>query len=479
MNLARRILTAFAAWISGAPGWLGGALAGLQAGLLSLACTLIPAWAAAAAAPTVPGQRGPQWSEAARTATHVWLLAFGAPWELDGVQISLAPLGLTAFSALMMVALARRFAAKSWTSWLCTVAAFAGVVVVAASLTSASGEGSTRAVTAAAVSVLVTGPAAAWGIWRAHGATLAWVATIPRAVRTGLRLGVGIVAMHVVAGATLGAWWAITGRSAIGDTATALGVDAVGGASLALLETTFVPTMVVWNMSWLAGPGFHVGLASYTPSAITDAPLPAIPLLGALPHAAGGWWAWAPAVIVVFGVVARIALRHRMPTGWAKASAMAVATLAVGASAAIAGVAASGSIGPGTLSSTGVHASDFALITACLAGAGMAVGEGLIALRNMAVGSPVNSQGPVTPIHPGKTRSAASAKSAPTPATSTRADAVISRNTASGPTSAETPVVTGALGGAHADGSPVPSSPASSTTASTPPSSLRPTRPTR
>lgn len=449
VKVVRRVLAALSAWVKGAPGWLGGALAGLQAALLSLACTLIPAWAIVAAAPTAPGSKGPDWGGAASVATRLWLLAFGAPWDLDGATITLAPLGLTAIAALMMAGLARRFADKTWTSWLCAVGAFSATVIAATTLTWAGAENTTqRAATAGVIAVALAAPTAAFGIWRAHGATLTWVTRIPQAVRTGARMAVIVVGVHVAAAALLGAWWALTGRSAIGDTATALQVDAVGGLALAAVETAFVPTLVVWHMAWVAGPGFDIGLAHYAPSSLTEAPLPAIPLLGGVPHAAGGLWTWAPLVVVAAGALARTGVMTRMPEGWARAGVMAIGAVTSGLIAGLLGLAASGAIGPGTLQSTGVSAGDLGLLSATLAAAGMLATEGVLWLLAVAgIGTPSRSEkrpdatarSASSPAGSAKPASPAGSAKPASPASATAPEASTGETTLVNPWTGETP----------------------------------------
>src|SRR5664279_6300277 len=85
-----------------APGWVGGALAGLQAALFSLALVLIPVWVVSAAV----SDSTVSWGQSSGAATRMWLLAFGVPWAVDGVTITLAPLGIAALPAILLAQLA-------------------------------------------------------------------------------------------------------------------------------------------------------------------------------------------------------------------------------------------------------------------------------------------------------------------------------------------------------------------------------------
>jgi hypothetical protein len=375
MKVLARLLQRMRAWVSGAPGWVGGVLAGLQAALFSLAVILLPLWAAAASAPS-DASAGPDWSGASTAAARLWLLGFGVPWEIDGVTVSIPPLGVTALAGLMTVALSRRFADKTWTSWLLTVAAFTAVVVGMTSMVSAPpGESGGRALAAGVIAVLVAGPSAALGIWRAHGATLAWLGSLPHAVRSGMRLGAATVGAQVALAAAFGAAWTVAGRHAIAEIATGLAPDAVGGVTLAALETLFTPTLVAWYMAWDVGVGFSVGLAHFAPGQLVVAPLPQIPLLGALPTAAGGLLSWVPAVVIAVVVAIRLAMRARMPHGVQRLAAGALSVGLVGMSAAILGWFTSGALGPGTLQTAGTEWRAFAVVSAALAAGGLVLAE--------------------------------------------------------------------------------------------------------
>lgn len=407
MKPLARLVTRVRAWLAGAPGWVGGALAGVQAAVFSLAVIMIPLWTVAAAAPT-EANAGPDWGGATAAAARLWLLGFGVPWEIDGVTVSIPPLGVTALAALMLVALARRFADKTWTSWLLTVASFTSVIVVVATMAWAGvDDTSSRAFAAGVVAALVAAPSAAFGIWRAHGATLAWLGSLPRAVRAGLRLGAASGGVHVVLAAAVAAVWTISGRHQIAEIATGLAPDAVGGVALAALETLFAPTMVVWYMAWDAGVGFSVGLAHFAPGHLVSAPMPQIPLLGALPTAAGGALAWMPLAVIAVVAAVRLALRSRVPRGWERVGAAAIAVACVGLCAASLGWFTSGAMGPGSLEHSGVDWLPFAAVTAALTAAGLVAAELIEAgLRLVGIGL-VAKSGPVA--RPGTAPAAASA----------------------------------------------------------------------
>ncbi len=60
--------------------------------------------------------------------------------------------------------------------------------------------------------------------------------------------------------------------------------DVLGGVAVTLAELAFLPNFVMWTASWLVGPGFAIGAGSSVgPLGTSLGPLPAVPILGALP----------------------------------------------------------------------------------------------------------------------------------------------------------------------------------------------------
>jgi Family of unknown function (DUF6350) len=59
----------------------------------------------------------------------------------------------------------------------------------------------------------------------------------------------------------------------------------LGGFVLTLGQLAVLPNLVIWAAAWLIGPGFAIGTGStVAPLATTLGPLPALPILGALPN---------------------------------------------------------------------------------------------------------------------------------------------------------------------------------------------------
>ncbi|HWU45612.1 MAG TPA: DUF6350 family protein [Humibacter sp.] len=133
-----------------------------------------------------------------------------------------------------------------------------------------------------------------------------------------------------------------------------LGATAVTVAQLALL-----PNAVVWAASWLAGPGFALGTgSSVSPVGTVVGPVPAVPLLGILPHGSSALAFAGLVVPVLAGFAAGYLTRSRSLRGVAThAGRLTLVAVGIGCFAGvIVGLLAwssSGSLGPGRLQDAG------------------------------------------------------------------------------------------------------------------------------
>lgn len=106
---------------------------------------------------------------------------------------------------------------------------------------------------------------------RAAGAT---------ALRGGAAAAAGIV---VLASLALAAAIALSYAKVI-TLYESLHTELLGGIAITLGQIAFLPDLVIWTASWLIGPGFALGTgSSVSPLGTQLGPLPAIPILGALP----------------------------------------------------------------------------------------------------------------------------------------------------------------------------------------------------
>lgn len=145
-------------------------------------------------------------------------------------------------------------------------------------------------------------------------------------------------------------------------------VDALGATMLTLGHLAYLPTILVWAASWIAGPGFAVGVGTaVSPAGTQLGVVPGIPILGLLPENTSIWMLIVVILPIGAGALAGWAVRSRLvwegtPLGTGPRAAIAagigVLTAAV---AAVAAVLAGGSMGPGRLAEAGPAAVPFAL----------------------------------------------------------------------------------------------------------------------
>ncbi|PKI92269.1 hypothetical protein CW368_05450 [Actinomycetales bacterium SN12] len=186
-----------------------------------------------------------------------------------------------------------------------------------------------------------------WGEWAAVPGEAVRGAAVAAVTLTGAS-AVGIAVMTLLRGGEVVALF------------EAAHVDALGAAMLTLAHLAYLPTLIVWAASWLAGPGFALGVGtSVSPAGTELGVVPGIPVLGLVPENSSIWMLVCVLVPIACGAVAGWMVRSRLVWentaggyGPRAAIAVAIAALTAGA-AALAAVLASGSIGPGRLAQAG------------------------------------------------------------------------------------------------------------------------------
>lgn len=349
----------FVSDLDGAPRWVGGLLAGLQAALLPLSVVVLPAVAAYVVTSADPSNDDIGWTHAVAIGARFWLLAHGVPMSAAGV--SLIPLGLTCIVLWTCMVSARRSGYASRSALGAGVACYVGVVLVVALACRVSGLGLLLAVFGSGV--LSTLGLSAGLLRRPEARRLSDLARpvlsrVPAPVRAGVAAGCMLPAVLLLLAGLLAAVWTLAGRATIVDIVRGLGVDAVGGTVLAFGELAFVPNFVLWAFAWIVGPGFAIGTGtSFTVAGVQSAPLPAVPLLGALPQpsATGGVLVAVPVLAVIVAAAVAWRLRRRFESHgpgdpWWAAVAFAVTS---GLVVALATAASAGGIGPGRMAMLG------------------------------------------------------------------------------------------------------------------------------
>lgn len=382
-----RLPRPWASALDGAPVWVSGLLAGLQAAVLSLLVVVLPTLAAYVATSADPTLSEVGWWRSVSVGVGFWLLGQGAHLVTQAATITITPLGLTALALFTCYASARRSARTAWSSW---AAGVGGYALLAALLTLTQPTGPLPAARAALGAATVAALGLGAGIVarpdapRLSDVTRRFWRPVPAPVRSGAAAGVLALALVLACSSVVSVAWIINGRGAIGAIVSDLGLDLVGGIVLALAQLAVLPNLVVWIVAWLAGPGFVIGQGSqYSPTEVIGGPLPALPIIGALPDRIDLASApeLVPLVVVLVGAVAGWYLSRRIIRNTWRTPLLAVlagaTTTWLGAFVLLA--CASGSAGPGRFAVVGAHLGVVPLLLAAEVALGLVV---VVAPRN-------------------------------------------------------------------------------------------------
>lgn len=187
-----------------------------------------------------------------------------------------------------------------------------------------------------------------------------WLAAAAAALRAGLGAVVTVVAVAAIV--TTVALLLSYGQVIALYESVQAGV--LGGVALTVAQLALLPTVVLWAAAWLVGPGFAVGAgSSVSPVVNLLGPLPAVPLLGALPAESSPLGFLTLLVPVLAGFIAGIAVRPRLiaalegrPTALWAIGTGALAAVVAGLAMAFLAFLAAGSAGPGRLAVVGPDA---------------------------------------------------------------------------------------------------------------------------
>jgi hypothetical protein len=377
---AERRLTPPAAGAGAPSPILAGVLAAAQAAGASLTVVMVPVvltWATAAYS------RAP-WSQAMQFGIDTWLLGHHAGLVLPGGHLGLTPIGLILVPLLSCwlagVRLARTLdpageAIRSRVgqakpslpparALVAMVGAYTGGTAVACGL------GSGNAVRPVAAQALVgavvigsLGGLAGAAAWAERGRIaglrliLDWL-RLPRLVRDSLPAAGLAIGLQLAAGLVLLVLALVLGHGQVMLLHRSLAPGLIGGSVLVLAQAVALPNLVIWAVSYAAGPGFAVGSGSHVrPGGVHLGALPAVPVLGGLPDSPMPTLvAWLlPGGCAAFGVVAGwYLMRRTAATSWPAVLAEAFTTVAlIGVGWLALGWLSGGAAGPGRLASTG------------------------------------------------------------------------------------------------------------------------------
>lgn len=324
--------------------------------------------------------------DAVRVGADAWLLAHGSGLRLDGASVTVLPLGLTLLSAWALHRSGRWAARRAGLS----------VPDVRAALTLAALLAAAYTFVALVVAVLAAHPAAEPGMVRAGAGALllalgaGGTGVLAGSGHVGRLLDTGPAWVRAVLAGALATTLLLVAASSVlvavalladfGTAATVLSrlhADGAGGLMYTVVGAAFVPNALALTLGYLLGPGFAVGTGTLvSPAAVMLGPVPAFPLLAALPDdgATPGWTTallGVPVVLAAVGVVlvGRLAPVTRFDHGALRGLGAGLgAALIVTLLVALAG----GAVGPGRMADVGAPVLDtFGAAAVSLGGGGL------------------------------------------------------------------------------------------------------------
>lgn len=367
------------------------ALGAAAAGLISAGSVLTAAMAVGLVAwfASDAGAHGDT-RDALRVGADGWLLAHGSGLDLAVASVTMVPLGLTALCGYVAYRLGRWAAATSAVDDLRTLglgtvvmAGVYGVVVVITAVLASVDAAQPRLGRAFAGGVLVAVLGGGPGLLAGSGLSPRVRSRLPEtlvAVATGA--AAGVLMMFAAAALLLAVSLGLDFGSAA-NVLSLLRTDAPAAALYTLVVAAVTPNAVLMGTSYLVGPGFAVGTGSLVaPTAVVLGPLPAFPLVAALP--ADGptpWWAtWLVVAPVLAGLAAALLMTRRFPVRSYELGALRGAGAGAGSGLALTLLVglAGGAVGPGRMADIGAPMLDLAVSATVSMGIGGVFG-GLLA----------------------------------------------------------------------------------------------------
>ena len=307
-----------------------------------------------------------------RVGALAWLMAHGSGVLVDGVRVTAVPLLLTMLAGWVTWRIAHRVGdsvsghgpdadqiSDGERDWTVPVASglfalgYVAVVLVTLDLagTPATAPSAPRAVGWALLVTLGCGGA---GIAVGSGRAAIWAALLPADLRATAATCAAILRTFLLASllALVAALVLDLGTAAnvVSELRLAAGEATVFLAVTALL----VPNATVFAGSYLLGPGFTVGAQTVvSPTLVVTGPLPAFPLLAALPDSgpAPAWTVWLVGVPALVAALAAARAQRRRPTlRWERGALRGCAGgVCAGVLTGLLAEVAGGAVGPGRM----------------------------------------------------------------------------------------------------------------------------------
>ncbi|MCU1414522.1 MAG: hypothetical protein JWN80_1862 [Microbacteriaceae bacterium] len=181
-------------------------------------------------------------------------------------------------------------------------------------------------------------------------------------IATGLRAGAASAGVVIAVSAVAVALLLLTSYAKVITLYEGVHAGVLGGIALTVGQLALLPNLIIWAASWLIGPGFAIGTgSSVSPFGTSLGPIPAVPVLGALPSAHQLGWGFLSILVPVLAaffvavLLRRVLVRElgTVPrTRWLLLAG-AIAGVTAGVVLGLLAWASAGSAGPGRLVDVG------------------------------------------------------------------------------------------------------------------------------
>ena len=303
-------------------------------------------------------------ADALRAGADAWLLGQGSHLDLAAAHITVVPLGLTllcAWACHRAGRWARRGSATpGWRGGSLAAAAMAGTYGAVAAVTAmvaSTSEVHPRPTAAFAGGFVLAFLAGGAGLLSAPDRSLR--SRLPEPMAACATGAAASVLLLVVASAVTLTGGLLHGFGAAANVLAGLHVDSVGALLYTVVVAGVAPNAVLLTGGYLLGPGFQVGVGTVvSPTAVSLGPVPAFPLLAAMPgEGPTPWWTLLlMGVPVLAAAAAAVLMLRRHPVRGYEIGALRGLATGIGGGVAFSVLAtvASGSVGPDRMSEVGV-----------------------------------------------------------------------------------------------------------------------------
>lgn len=287
--------------------WLG-----FQTWAISWAVLVLLAIAVWTPTAATPSEKGTKWSDALAVGNAIFAAAFRAEFSSDTMRFSLTPWGLTLLIGLMLAASLRaakpaNAAALAWgllafllPTWVCLGFAAVSLVVWRAFIFSLF--------FVAIVFFVVARHLTWWNVtvFFPEGEPWPWLSLAGRCLRVLAGGSAALSAVFLIAGL-------ITGWEQMRTIWIGLKPDTLGSVAMVLAVLAYLPTLLVWGVAWITGPGLSLGQGTvFSPGQVIGGDLPPVPVLAWLPDGPVGWWPLIFPVALAIGLGLYLGGRHQL-----------------------------------------------------------------------------------------------------------------------------------------------------------------------